>query len=104
MSLDVLHGLTCFSIIGAEDLVHGLSQISDAPAVAFLVGQLTHKQWEGFAFYRLDLSPVRFPGRYVDRLFARQDPRRTRPIGSDPPRAEADRAPLSAGRLLLRRH
>lgn len=53
VSLDALRGFDMIWIIGAEDLVHGLRQASTAPPVQFLADQLTHKPWQGFAFYDL---------------------------------------------------
>jgi len=53
LSLDALRGVDMLLIVGAEDVVTGLSRASDGPAVQSLVRQFTHKQWEGFGFYDL---------------------------------------------------
>ena len=53
LSLDALRGFDMFWIIGAEDIVHALSKISQRGPVKFLSSQLQHKAWEGMAFYDL---------------------------------------------------
>ena len=53
MSLDALRGFDMFWILGADALVHALSRMSANPVTNFLGAQLTHKDWEGFAFYDL---------------------------------------------------
>ena len=53
MSLDALRGFNMFWIVGAEDIVKALDKVSPSPAVHLLTGQLTHKDWEGVAFYDL---------------------------------------------------
>lgn len=52
-SLDALRGFDMFWIIGAEPLVHALMKTSDANWAKAISRQLTHKDWEGFAFYDL---------------------------------------------------
>src|SRR5437016_4864966 len=53
MSLDALRGFDMFWIVGAEDIVKALDKVSPSPAVHLLTEQLTHKDWEGVAFYDL---------------------------------------------------
>ena len=53
LSLDALRGFDMFWIVGAEDIVHALSKISQRGPVRFLSNQLQHKAWEGVAFYDL---------------------------------------------------
>jgi predicted acyltransferase len=53
MSLDALRGFDMFWIVGAEEIVHALHKASPSGVVNFLTGQLTHKDWEGVAFYDL---------------------------------------------------
>lgn len=53
VSLDALRGFDMFWIVGGEGVIHALGPISDRPWVRFLVKQLTHKDWEGVAFYDL---------------------------------------------------
>src|SRR6058998_618690 len=53
MSLDALRGFDMFWIVGAEEIVHALHKISHTGFVDLLAGQLTHKRWEGVAFYDL---------------------------------------------------
>jgi len=53
MSLDALRGFDMFWILGADSIVHALQQMSRNPATNFLADQLTHKDWQGFAFYDL---------------------------------------------------
>jgi predicted acyltransferase len=53
LSLDALRGFDMFWIVGAEDIVHALSNISRRGPVSFLSGQLQHKAWEGVTFYDL---------------------------------------------------
>ena len=53
MSLDALRGFDMFWILGADALVHALSEVNGSPLARFLAGQLTHKDWAGFAFYDL---------------------------------------------------
>ncbi len=50
-SLDALRGFDMFWIVGAEEFVHALSGASKASWVTFLTEQLSHKKWEGLAFY-----------------------------------------------------
>ncbi|MSU62539.1 MAG: DUF1624 domain-containing protein [Pedosphaera sp.] len=53
LSLDALRGFDMFWIVGAEDIVHALHKVSHAPLVNLLTQQLTHKDWDGVAFYDL---------------------------------------------------
>src|SRR3989442_15939190 len=53
MSLDALRGFDMFWIVGAEEIVHALHKISHTGFVDLLAAQLTHKEWEGVAFYDL---------------------------------------------------
>jgi predicted acyltransferase len=53
LSLDALRGFDMFWIVGAEDIVHALSKISQRGPIKFLSNQLEHKAWEGVAFYDL---------------------------------------------------
>jgi predicted acyltransferase len=50
LSLDALRGFDMFWIVGAEELVHGLQQITENGPVGLLVDQLQHKAWAGFHF------------------------------------------------------
>ncbi|MBT5062421.1 MAG: DUF1624 domain-containing protein [Verrucomicrobia bacterium] len=50
-SLDALRGFDMFWIVGAEEVVHALGKSHDAGWTKLLADQLTHKSWEGFAFY-----------------------------------------------------
>ena len=52
-SLDALRGFDMFWIIGAEPLVHALVKTTNAPWATTVAEQLSHKEWEGFAFYDL---------------------------------------------------
>jgi predicted acyltransferase len=52
-SLDALRGFDMFWIVGGEEIIHALRDISDTDAVRFLVEQMDHKPWQGFAFYDL---------------------------------------------------
>jgi predicted acyltransferase len=53
LSLDALRGFDMFWILGADALVMALGETNQSAPVRFLVGQLEHKEWEGFAFYDL---------------------------------------------------
>ena len=53
MSLDALRGFDMFWILGADALVHALSEVNGSALARFLAGQLTHKDWAGLAFYDL---------------------------------------------------
>jgi predicted acyltransferase len=53
MSLDALRGFDMFWIVGAEEIVHALHKASDTGAAALLATQMSHKAWQGFAFYDL---------------------------------------------------
>jgi predicted acyltransferase len=50
MSLDALRGFDMFWIVGADELVHGLRQVSDNSVVQGLAHQLEHVAWAGFHF------------------------------------------------------
>nr|HVY69968.1 heparan-alpha-glucosaminide N-acetyltransferase domain-containing protein [Verrucomicrobiae bacterium] len=43
-------GFDMFWIIGADSLVEAMKTMSENPFTSFIAGQLTHKEWEGFAF------------------------------------------------------
>jgi predicted acyltransferase len=53
MSLDALRGFDMFWIVGAENIVEALHKANQGPMVNFLAGQLSHKDWQGVAFYDL---------------------------------------------------
>ena len=53
LSLDALRGFDMFWIVGAEEIVHSLANMNDAPWAKLIGTQLSHKAWEGFAFYDL---------------------------------------------------
>jgi predicted acyltransferase len=53
MSVDALRGFDMFWILGAGGLVKGLKEFAHSPTADFLAQQLSHKPWEGFAFYDL---------------------------------------------------
>jgi predicted acyltransferase len=53
LSLDALRGFDMFWIVGAEEVVHALSKMSDTGFAAFLSRQLSHKPWTGIVFYDL---------------------------------------------------
>ncbi len=53
VSLDALRGFDMFWILGADALVRALSSMSENPVTKFLAQQLSHKEWDGFAFYDL---------------------------------------------------
>ena len=53
LCLDALRGFDMFWILGADGLVRGLKALSDTGPTQLLAGQLSHKDWEGFAFYDL---------------------------------------------------
>ncbi len=50
VSVDALRGFDMFWIVGAGTVVHSLKEVSTHPAVMFFVNQVSHKEWEGFAF------------------------------------------------------
>ena len=50
MSLDALRGFDMFWIVGAEGLVAGLRELSDASPIRALANQLEHVAWAGFHF------------------------------------------------------
>ena len=53
LSLDALRGFDMFWIVGAEEIVHALKKASDNGVTNFFATQLSHKSWEGVAFYDL---------------------------------------------------
>lgn len=53
LSLDALRGFDMFWIVGAEEIVHALHKASGGGIVNFFATQLSHKDWEGVAFYDL---------------------------------------------------
>ncbi len=53
VSLDAFRGFTMFWIVGGAELVRGLEQLGQNPAIAMLAGQLRHSDWEGLRFYDL---------------------------------------------------
>jgi predicted acyltransferase len=53
VSLDALRGFDMFWILGADALVRALSNMGDNPVTKLLAQQLSHKEWDGFAFYDL---------------------------------------------------
>src|SRR5262245_58683059 len=53
LALDALRGFDMFWIVGAEDIVQALHHVSESGPVNLLATQLTHKAWEGVAFYDL---------------------------------------------------
>lgn len=52
-SLDALRGFDMFWIMGAEEIVHALSKITDSSFMEAMSNQLTHPDWHGFHFYDL---------------------------------------------------
>jgi len=52
-SLDALRGFDMFWIVGGEEIIHALDQISDSGVVRLAADQMDHKPWAGFAFYDL---------------------------------------------------
>ncbi len=52
-SLDALRGFDMFWIMGAEEVVHGLSEMTHAPFFETFSNQLRHPSWNGFTFYDL---------------------------------------------------
>jgi predicted acyltransferase len=52
-SLDALRGFDMFWIMGAEEVVHGLSEMTHAPFLETFSNQLRHPSWNGFTFYDL---------------------------------------------------
>src|SRR5688500_16235183 len=53
MSLDALRGFDMFWIVGGAEIVRALHSISPSRSINLLTNQLTHKNWEGVAFYDL---------------------------------------------------
>lgn len=52
-SLDALRGFDMFWIIGAEEIFHDLSEITNSPFWNALSQQFQHPVWHGFTFYDL---------------------------------------------------
>ena len=52
-SLDALRGFDMFWIIGAEEIFHHLSEITNSPFWNVLSEQFHHPAWHGFVFYDL---------------------------------------------------
>jgi predicted acyltransferase len=50
-SLDALRGFDMFFIIGGATLIKSLFNISSSPFSDFILGQMSHVKWHGFAFY-----------------------------------------------------
>jgi predicted acyltransferase len=53
MSLDALRGFDMFWIVGGEGLIRSVATVNHSALMAFLVAQLTHRDWEGVTFYDL---------------------------------------------------
>jgi len=53
MSLDALRGFDMFWIVGGAEVIRSLGNINQGAAVAFLVAQFDHSDWEGMTFYDL---------------------------------------------------
>jgi predicted acyltransferase len=53
MSLDALRGFDMFWILGADALVRALDRMGEDPVTKLFAQQLSHKDWDGFAFYDL---------------------------------------------------
>lgn len=53
VSLDALRGFDMLWILGADAVVHDLAKVRQGPVLRMLDAQMTHKPWEGFAFYDL---------------------------------------------------
>src|SRR5262245_22963392 len=56
ISVDALRGFDMLWIVGASGLVHALDKLAgnnNGGLFHFLSQQLSHKDWEGFAFYDL---------------------------------------------------
>ena len=52
-SLDALRGFDMFWILGGEEIVHNLAEITGSPVMKAISEQLTHPEWHGFHFYDL---------------------------------------------------
>ena len=50
MSLDALRGFDMFWIIGAGGIIQALNSMGNIPGLKWVAQQLSHKDWEGFAF------------------------------------------------------
>ena len=53
MSLDALRGCDMFWIMGGKEIAQASANLTDWAALTWLVGQLEHPEWHGFAFYDL---------------------------------------------------
>lgn len=71
LSLDALRGFDMFFIMGGSSLFIGLSMLFPCGLTEAVAGQMTHKQWDGFAFYDmifplfLFIAGVSFPFSYA---------------------------------------
>lgn len=52
-SLDALRGFDMFWIMGGEEIIHSLAEITKSPFMVAMSAQLTHPDWHGFHFYDL---------------------------------------------------
>ena len=52
-SLDALRGFDMFWIMGGEEIIHSLAEITKSPPMIAMSEQLTHPEWHGFHFYDL---------------------------------------------------
>ena len=52
-SLDAIRGFDMFWIMGAEDVFHRLSEVTNNPVWNTLSNQFNHPEWNGFTFYDL---------------------------------------------------
>ncbi len=52
-SLDALRGFDMFWIMGAEELIHSLTHVTDNAVIHAIDTQLTHVAWDGFRLYDL---------------------------------------------------
>ena len=50
MSVDALRGFDMFWIVGAEEIIAALSEMSNSKPVGILADQIEHAEWEGFHF------------------------------------------------------
>lgn len=53
VSLDALRGFDMFWILGADAVVYAIGEINHSSTASLIVRQMTHNEWEGFAFYDL---------------------------------------------------
>ena len=52
-SLDALRGFDMFWIMGGEEIIHSLAEITKSPPIIAMSVQLTHPEWHGFHLYDL---------------------------------------------------